>query len=56
MSTKENGPYPYEYRKYVFTKVPNLLEAETIDILLSSNAPDEYQSKAAPSTDSIIHK
>lgn len=50
-TAKENGLDPYEYLKYVFTKVPNLKEIESVDILLPWNAPDCCRSKSAPSTE-----
>lgn len=48
-TVKENNLDPYEYLKYVFTKVPNPEENGSIDILLPWNVPDKCQSKAVPS-------
>ena len=39
-TAKENGLEPYEYLRYIFTKAPNLIENESIDILLPWNAPE----------------
>lgn len=50
-TAKENNLDPYEYLKYIFTKLPNLKEYETIDILLPWNAPDDCQSKVAHSNE-----
>ena len=50
-TAKENNLDPYEYLRYVFTKVPNMKGNESIDILLPWNAPDDCHTKVVPSTE-----
>ena len=50
-AAKENGLEPYVNLRYFSIKAPNLREDESIDILLSWNAPDHCRSKAVHSTE-----